>query len=123
MSEFNTEEMLKKFNELKKKGGPITLEDVAGKELIEQAVEHHKSLVNDNGGELDKADRELLEEYHTKATNSHANVSSIGEFTNSEGDKCTGFEVDEHLIFFDIQSNCMCIDEDNRIHEIALNEI
>jgi hypothetical protein len=124
MSEFNKDEMIKKFHELKKKGGPITLEDLAGEELIKEATEHHKSFTSPKE-EIKDADRELLEKYHKQAVKSHPVVSEIGEFTNSENETCLGFKIKEKLIFFDIQSNCMCADENGfvPIYEIALYEV
>ena len=123
MVEYNAEELSRKFQELKSKGGKITLEDIAGKELIEQAAKHHQSFTYSNGEELKEADQELLEQYHNKAESSHKNVSYVGEFTNSDNEKCFGFKIGSKLIFFDIQSNCMCVDEDGSIHEIGLYEI
>lgn len=117
------EEITSLCKEMNKKGGKITLENVAGKELIEEATKHHQSFTYSNGDELKEADQELLEQYHNKAECSHKNVSSVGEFTNSENEKCFGFKIDSKLIFFDIQNNCMCVDEDGSIYEIGLYEI
>lgn len=123
MVEYNAEELSRKFQELKAKGGKISLEDIAGKELIEQAAKNHNSRTNSIFVKMNKVEQELLVEYHEKAKSHSENVSPIGEFINSDGEKCTGFKISENLIFFDIQSYCICVDENYNIHEIAIYEI
>lgn len=132
-SEFNKDELMKRFHELKKKGGPITLQDVAGEDLINQAAEHHKKISQKSDlikleRELNKHEYETLSEYHFKSRalslSNKDVVSDIGTFINSDNEECTGYKVNnDKLIFFDLQSDCVCIDEDGTIHEIGLYEL